>query len=101
MLEKGEIKDPRIGFVTVTGVDLSPDLRQCRVYFSLMGSKHRQDEATKGLQSAAGFISTEIGRRLQLKYAPAIEFKYDRTVETGARISKVIHDLHQERSEDD
>ncbi len=95
MLEKGEVKDPRIGFVTVTAVEVTPDLDRCRIYFSLLGSKRDRDEAAKGLESASGFIRTELGRRLRLKHAPIVEFRYDKTVEAGARISQLLHEIHE------
>ena len=101
MLEKGEVKDPRIGFVTVTAVEVSSDLSHCRVYFSLLGSKHERSEATKGLESASGFIRTELGRRLRLKHAPEVEFKYDETVEAGARISKVLHEIREREAKEE
>ena len=101
MLEKGEIKDPRIGFVTITAVKVSTDLRECRVYFSLLGSKHERSEATKGLESASGFIRTELGRRLRLKHAPEVEFKYDETVEASARISKVLYEIHEREAKEE
>ena len=101
MLEKGEIKDPRIGFVTITAVKVSTDLRECRVYFSLLGSKHERSEATKGLESASGFIRTELGRRLGMKHVPTVEFKYDETVEASARISKVLHEIHEREAKEE
>ena len=101
MLEKAEIKDPRIGFVTVTAVKVSSDLRECRIYFSLLGSKRERSETTKGLESASGFIRTELARRLGMKHVPTIEFKFDETVEAGARISKVLREIHEREAKEE
>jgi ribosome-binding factor A len=101
MIEKGEIKDPRIGFVTITEVDVTADLRHARAYFSHMGGKREREQALAGLNSAAGFVRTELGHRLRLKHVPELEFKYDPTVETGARISKLLHDIHLKETESD
>jgi ribosome-binding factor A len=95
MLEAGEIKDPRIGFVTFTSVDVSPDLRQAVVYYSSLGDRKAQAEAGAGLTSAKGFIRSALGKRLNLKYMPDFEFKFDESVEAGMRIAKLIHKIHE------
>ena len=100
MIEKAEIKDPRLGFVTITEVDVTGDLRHARIYFSHIGSKRDQENALAGLNSAAGFIRAELGQRLRLKFAPELEFKYDPTVEAGARISKLLQDIHKEEKKE-
>ncbi len=101
MLETGEIKDPRIGFVTITTVKVSKDVRECRIYFSFLGSKRERKEATEGLESASGFIRTELARRLGMKHIPTVEFKYDETVEAGARIAKVLHEIHEREAKEE
>jgi ribosome-binding factor A len=89
----GELKDPRIGFVTVTGVDASPDLRQATVYVSVLGSKRKQDATLAGLQSSHGVLQRKVNRELRLKRTPQLTFEYDPTVERGVRLSKLIDEL--------
>jgi len=71
------VKDPRIGFVTITGVELSPNLRYAKVYYSVVGTEEDRKRAGQGLESACGFIKRELAGRLQLKFMPDIEFHYD------------------------
>ena len=100
MLERGEIKDPRIGFVTLTEVEITKDLRHAKVYYSAMGSRKEREQAGEGLDSATGFMRRELGKRMRLKHTPEIEFIFDESVEIGARISKLIHKIHQEDNSD-
>lgn len=95
MLERGEIKDPRIGFVTFTDAEVSKDLRHATIYFSSLGTEENKRDAGAGLNSAKGYIRSELGKRLRLKNVPEIDFKFDASVEASARISKLIHDLHK------
>ena len=101
MLEKGEIKDPRIGFITLTDVDVSKDLGHARVFFSALGDEKEKNSAKEGLNSARGYVRSELGRRLRMKYIPEIEFKFDESVEAAARISSLLHKLHKSEQEDD
>jgi ribosome-binding factor A len=89
----GELKDPRIGFVTVTGVQASPDLRQATVYVSVLGSERKRDATLAGLQSSHGFLQGKVNRELHLKRTPQLTFEYDPTVEGGVRLSKLIDEL--------
>jgi ribosome-binding factor A len=89
----GGLKDPRIGFVTVTGVEASPDLRQARVYVSVLGSEKKRLETLAGLQSSHGVLQTRINRELRLKRTPQLTFEYDQTVERGVRLSRLIDEL--------
>ncbi len=91
-----ELKDPRIGFATVISVDISADLRHARVYFSVFGDKLVQEETQRGLDSARFFIQGEIGRRLRLKYTPELSFQFDRSIEYGFHISKLLKRLRKE-----
>src|SRR4051794_41464641 len=86
----GELKDPRIGFVTVTGVETSPDLRHARVYVSVLGSEEQKADALKGLQSAAGFLQAMVGQELRMKHTPTLEFQYDDSVDRGMRITELL-----------
>jgi ribosome-binding factor A len=92
LLQKG-IKDPRIGFVTVVDVEVSGDLRHARVFVSVMGDEDQKANTLRGLQSAAGFVRSEIGRRLRLFNTPEIRFALDDSIERGVRVSTILRDL--------
>jgi ribosome-binding factor A len=87
------LKDPRIGFVTVTGVDTSPDLRQATVYVSVLGVEAKQRATLAGLQSAHGVLQSRVNRELRLKRTPQLTFEYDPTIERGVRLSRLIDEL--------
>ena len=89
-----ELKDPRIGFVTVTGVDTSPDLRQATVYVSVLGSEKKRDATIAGLQSSHGVLQSRVNSELRLKHTPQLTFEYDPTVERGVRLSRLIDELN-------
>ena len=88
-----ELKDPRIGFVTVTGVDTSSDLRQARVFVSVLGSERAREESLAGLNAAHGLLQSRIARELRLKRTPQLTFEYDPSVERGIRMSQLIDEL--------
>jgi ribosome-binding factor A len=85
-----EIKDPRIGFVTVTEVDTSPDLRAARVYVSVLGDAEQRERSLEGLRSAHGVLQARINAELRLKRTPTLTFHYDESVERGARLSRLL-----------
>jgi ribosome-binding factor A len=87
-----ELKDPRIGFVTVTDVDTSPDLRAARVYVSVLGTEGEREQTLEGLESAHGFLQGKIGDELRMKRTPTLTFHYDESVERGARLSRLLGD---------
>jgi ribosome-binding factor A len=89
----GELKDPRIGFVTVTGVDTSPDLRQARVYVSILGNERKREKTLQGLESAHGVLQAKLATELRMKRTPQLAFQFDPTVQEGMRMSKLIDDL--------
>ena len=89
----GDLKDPRIGFVTVTGIDTSPDLRQAIVYVSVLGSVRKREATLKGLTSSRGILQRRVNQELHLKRTPQLTFEYDPTVERGVRLSKLIDEL--------
>ena len=89
----GELKDPRIGFVTVTGVETSPDLRHATVFVSVLGSERKRDKSLAGLDAAHGVLQRHIAQELRLKRTPQLTFQYDPTVEHGVRMSKLIDEL--------
>src|SRR5919201_1594848 len=92
----GDLKDPRIGFVTVTGVDTSPDLRQARVFVSVLGSERKREQTLDGLAAAHGVLQSRLGRELRLKRTPQLTFEYDPSVERGVRMTKLIDELAPE-----
>jgi len=87
-----EVKDPRVGNVTVTAVSVSPDMGSARVFFTPFASLHPPDEVRAGLTRAAGFLRGELGRRLGLRHAPRLEFVFDESVEGAARLTHLIDD---------
>jgi len=91
------VKDPRIGFVTVTRVAVSNDCRQAKVYFSVMGTAQEQQRAVQGLASATGFVRRELGRRISLRYTPEILFQFDPSVEYSIHMEEVFHELEKDR----
>lgn len=100
-----ELKDPRIGLITLTGVEITPDYAHARVYFSSLGGEASADDAMSGLKAASGFLRRELGRRVRIHTLPELHFVYDRSVEQGDRLSRLIaeavksdHDLqhHQD-----
>src|SRR5512132_1940674 len=89
----GELKDPRIGFITVTGVVTSSDLRQATVYVSVLGSERKRAQSLAGLEASHGVLQRRIADELRLKRTPQLTFQYDPSVEQGVRMSKLIDDL--------
>jgi len=88
-----ELKDPRIGFVTITGVETSPDLRNARVFVSVLGSEKKREATLAGLSAAHGVLQARLARELRMKRTPQLAFEYDPSVERGARMSKLIDEL--------
>jgi ribosome-binding factor A len=89
----GELKDPRIGLVTVTGVRTSPDLREARVFVSVLGSEKKRDATLRGLDAAHGVLQSRLARELRMKRTPQLTFEYDPSVERGVRMSQLIDEL--------
>ncbi|HEX8647876.1 MAG TPA: 30S ribosome-binding factor RbfA [Thermoleophilaceae bacterium] len=92
----GDLKDPRIGFVTVTGVDTSPDLRHARVFVSVLGNEVEREEGLQGLTSAAGFLQSQVGAELRMKRTPTLEFVHDPSIDHGMRIERLISEVTDE-----
>lgn len=90
------VKDPRIGFATVTRVELTPDLHHARVYVSVLGNPEEQKSNIEGLSSAAGFLRHEIGHRLGLRRAPELDFILDLGAEAGEKIERILQEIHQD-----
>jgi ribosome-binding factor A len=89
----GELKDPRIGFVTITGVKTSADLQQAIVFVSVLGSERKREKTIEGLQAAHGILQGRIARELRMKRTPQLTFEYDPTVERGVRMTQLIDEL--------
>jgi ribosome-binding factor A len=87
------LKDPRVGFVTVTGVKTSPDLRHAQVYVSVLGSEPERAESMQGLRSAHGYLQRRLADELRLKHTPSLSFHYDESVDHGMRISALVSEL--------
>lgn len=96
LIFQSEIKDPRIGFVTITSVETSCDLKQAVVYLSILGNKKEIDEAVKAIEHAKSHIRSELGKRIKLKFLPELVFKIDESIEHGIRIQELIKKIHEE-----
>jgi ribosome-binding factor A len=90
-----DMKDRRVGFVTVTGIQLSPDLRHARIFISLMGSESEKKEGLETLNHATGWIRHELGQRIRMKFLPEIGFQIDTSQEYGEHIDRLIDEIHE------
>jgi ribosome-binding factor A len=95
------IKDPRIGFVTITRVAVSEDYRSAKVYFSVPGTLEERQRSIEGLNSAKGYVRMELGRRVRLRYTPEILFKFDPSIEYAIHIGEVIRHMKGEEETDE
>ena len=89
----GELKDPRVGFVTITGVETSADLRHATVFVSVLGGEGKREKTLAGLAAAHGVLQGRVARELRLKRTPQLTFEYDPTVERGVRMTQLIDEL--------
>jgi len=89
-----ELKDPGIGFVTISAVEVSADLKHAKIFYTVLGDEDSKSKSACALKRASGFIQREIGRRLRLKYTPEIFFQFDGSVEYGAHIEELIQKIH-------
>ena len=96
----GELRDPRIGFVTVTAVKTSADLRQAQVFVSVLGSQKKREQTLEGLEAAHGVLQGRIARELRMKRTPQLTFQYDDSVERGVRMSHLIDELAPDDDEE-
>ncbi|WP_100010922.1 30S ribosome-binding factor RbfA [Lentibacillus sediminis] len=90
-----KIKDPRVGFVTVTDVEVTGDLQQAKVFISVLGDELEKQDTLLGLAKAKGFIRSEIGKRIRLRKTPEISFEFDEALEYGNRIETILRDLNK------
>ncbi len=99
-----EVKDPRVGFITLTDVEITPDYAHAKVFFTSMKGEEGLDEILAGLRRASGFLRRELGRRVRIHTTPELHFHYDRSVEEGSRLSQLIDRVvreDEERTRDD
>jgi len=94
-----KIKDPRIGFVTVTDVQVTGDLQQAKVFISVLGDDEQRENTLKGLAKAKGFIRSEIGHRIRLRKTPEIIFEFDESIDYGNKIENLLHQIHTDDNE--
>jgi len=92
-----ELKDPRLGFITITGVELTKDMRYAKVYFSVLGEDKAKFLALKGLKSAKGYIKGRLGDKIKLRFMPEIEFKIDETLERTEEVFRILDKLNKEK----
>ena len=92
-----DIKDPRIGFVTVTDVEMTGDLREAKIFVSIMGNEEQIKSSMEGLQSALGFVRREIGKRIRLRFTPEISFAPDKSLDYSEHIQKILLQIERER----
>lgn len=88
-----DLRDPRVGFVSVTDVELSPDLRHAKIFVSIMGDAEAKARTMDGLVSAQGFIRTELARRIRLRHMPEVAFRIDESIERGARVARLLREV--------
>lgn len=96
---RNEMKDPRIGFVSIVDVEVSKDLRHAKVFFSVLGDENEKEATLAGLENATGFVRTTLGKRLRLRHIPEIDFRLDDSIERGARIAEILRELGVEGDE--
>jgi ribosome-binding factor A len=97
----GQLKDPRIGFVTVTRVELTPDLRTAHVHVGILGGGPDREKALVGLRQAAGFVRRELGRRLHVRHTPEIAFHYDEGLDATERVARLLEEVRPPEEEDE
>lgn len=96
-----DLKDPRIGFLTITGAETSPDLRHAVVYYSVLGSDEEKEGTAAALNSARSRIQGVLGRETRMRYTPVLEFRVDPSIDEGLRITQILADLEEAEGEDD
>jgi ribosome-binding factor A len=90
---QSEFKDPRIGFITVTGVEVTNDLSQAKIYLSVLGSDEQREDTLKALARGQGFLRSELGKRVRLRHTPELIFKFDTSIEYGSHIEGLLKQL--------
>ncbi|SDC87647.1 ribosome-binding factor A [Paenibacillus sp. UNCCL117] len=95
---QSELKDPRIGFITVTGVDVTNDYSQAKVYLSVLGTDEQREETLKALGRSSGFIRSELGKRIRIRKIPDLQFKFDASIDYGSKIQSILHQINEGES---
>ncbi|MDX2011989.1 MAG: 30S ribosome-binding factor RbfA [Myxococcaceae bacterium] len=93
MLLRGELHDTRIGYITITGVKVSPDLRVARVYYSMIGTEEEKARTKEGLEAAKGYVRREVTSRVKLRVSPEVFFTFDGSLEEGDKIERLIKEV--------
>lgn len=94
-----EMKDPRIGFITVTGVEATNDLSQAKVYLSVLGDDEQKAGTLKALEKASGFLRSELGKRIRLRHVPELIFKFDESIAYGSHIEKLLGEIGEQKED--
>lgn len=95
ILARGELRDPRIGYITITGVKVSPDLRVARVFYSMLGTDKEREETQKGLDAAKGYVRREVTSAVNLRVSPEIFFSFDESVGEGDKIDRLLREVRE------
>ena len=93
------LKDPRIGFVTITGVEVTPDLHLARVYYTVIGDDAAKRSSAAGLKSSVPYLRQQLGKQLHMKYLPDLLFQYDSSIDYGNRIESLLREIHHDDSD--
>lgn len=96
-----DLKDPRIGFLTITGAETSPDLRHAVIYYSVLGTDQEKSDTAEALEHASSRIQRVIGSETRLRYTPKLDFRVDPSIDEGIRISRILADMAEEDDQDD
>ncbi|WP_058303976.1 30S ribosome-binding factor RbfA [Gorillibacterium timonense] len=95
-----EFKDPRIGFLTITGVEVTNDLTQAKVYLSVLGSEEQREATLKALARGKGFLRSELGKKIRLRVVPELIFKFDNSIDYGSKIEAMLAELNEGKAEE-
>jgi len=95
-----DLKDPRIGFVTITRIEVTPDIRNAKVFFSVLGNKEEKEQATEGLNSATGFIRKLLGMKMRIKFIPELIFRLDESAEYSLHLNQIFDKIKKEKEKD-
>ena len=93
LLTRGQLRDPRIGYITLTGVKVSPDLRVARIYYSMMGTEKQRADTAAGLEAAKGFVRREVTAKVKLRVSPEVFFTFDPSLEEGDKIERLLKEV--------
>jgi ribosome-binding factor A len=93
MLTRGDIHDPRIGYITITGVKVSPDLRVARIYYSMIGTEEEKARTQEGLDAAKGYVRREVTSKVKLRVSPEVFFTFDGSLEEGDKIERLLKEV--------